>query len=193
MRVEFVKNAFMMVFRNPKYILGAAALSVVLFFIFMIVNNIPFFYSSVSQWGTNPILLITFVLYLAKMIVSNAGIVALIAIVVVSILAAINISMIIYKIRAKNVMQVSIVNASKNTKRRKSFTFLSVGGTFGGALSSGCPACSATLVSLLGISGGLAIFPLKGLELSFVSIIAVLASLYFVSKSLALDCNLCKG
>ncbi|MHB8567120.1 MAG: hypothetical protein ACYC7D_11380 [Nitrososphaerales archaeon] len=190
MRLKFVKNAFLMVFRNQKYILSAAALSVILFFIFIIVNNIPFFISSASEWGTNPILLITFVLYLAKMIVSNAGIVALGAIVAVSILVAINISMIIYRIRTKNVMQDSTVNASGRTKRG-SFA-LSVGGIFGGALSSGCPACSATLITLLGVSGGLAVFPMKGLELSFVSIIAVLASLYFVSRSLAMDCKLCK-
>ena len=42
----------------------------------------------------------------------------------------------------------------------------------GGALTAftpGCPACTTSLSAVLGIVGGLAIFPLQGLEMKFIS------------------------
>lgn len=43
-------------------------------------------------------------------------------------------------------------------------------GTFLGALSVGCPVCGAFLFSLLGIGGGLFIFPFQGLEIKVISL-----------------------
>lgn len=155
---KIIKDAFVTVFRNPKYLLMSAILSFLFFFVFIIANNIPFFMSSVSDWGPNPLLLLSFVQYLAKMIITNSGIAMFVSIIAVSTLSAINISMIVYKL--KTVRKLS----PAQTKKEKGFPF-ALAGTFGGALSSGCPACSATLISLMGVSGGLAIFPFKGLEL----------------------------
>ncbi|MBI4101480.1 MAG: hypothetical protein HY443_00755, partial [Candidatus Nealsonbacteria bacterium] len=43
-------------------------------------------------------------------------------------------------------------------------------GTFLGGLSVGCPVCGAYLASLLGISGGLFVFPFQGLEIKVISL-----------------------
>jgi hypothetical protein len=58
-------------------------------------------------------------------------------------------------------------------------------GTLGGAFAASCSACSTALISLLGISGSLAIFPFGGLEISLLAIILLLVSLYYISKSFA--------
>ncbi|HZS74629.1 MAG TPA: hypothetical protein VFA69_09035, partial [Candidatus Nitrosotalea sp.] len=60
----------------------------------------------------------------------------------------------------------------------------SVGGILGGGFASACSACSATLASIMGAAGGLAIFPLKGLEFSLPSIGILVVSMYFISKGL---------
>lgn len=57
-------------------------------------------------------------------------------------------------------------------------------GTFGGAFSASCAACSTALISLLGLSGGLAILPFGGLEVSLLAIALLLISLYYIAKSL---------
>lgn len=57
-------------------------------------------------------------------------------------------------------------------------------GSFLGALSVGCPVCGAYLASLLGISGGLFIFPFQGLEIKLISLglllFAVFSSVKFI-------------
>jgi len=65
------------------------------------------------------------------------------------------------------------------------------GGIFGGAFSSACTACSTTLASIFGVAGGLAIFPLKGLEISLPSIGILVVSMYFISKGL-MESERCK-
>lgn len=55
-------------------------------------------------------------------------------------------------------------------------------GTFLGGLSIGCPVCGAYLTSLLGISGGLFIFPFQGLEIKVVSLALLLFAIFSASK-----------
>ena len=57
----------------------------------------------------------------------------------------------------------------------------------GGALTAftpGCPACTTSLTAILGIVGGLAIFPLQGLELKFISIIALAFSIWWAMRNI---------
>ena len=91
---------------------------------------------------------------------------------VVAILGGTNIALVVYNIKTQKTM---------NLKK---------GGTsaiFGGALAAftpGCPACTTSLTAVLGIVGGLAIFPLQGLELKFVSIAALSFSIWWAMKSI---------
>jgi len=91
---------------------------------------------------------------------------------VVAILGGTNIALVVYNIKTQKTMNL------KN------------GGTsaiFGGALAAftpGCPACTTSLTAVLGIVGGLAIFPLQGLELKFVSIAALSFSIWWAMRSI---------
>jgi hypothetical protein len=90
---------------------------------------------------------------------------------VVAVLGGINIALVAYNIKAQR-------------------TNLQKGGSsaiFGGALAAftpGCPACTTSLTAVLGIVGGLAIFPLQGLELKFVSIAALSFSIWWAMRNI---------
>ena len=92
--------------------------------------------------------------------------------VIVAVLAGINIALVAYNIKTQR---------AKNMKK---------GGTsaiFGGALTAftpGCPACTTSLSAVLGIVGGLAIFPLQGLELKFITIGALTFSIWWAMRNI---------
>lgn len=67
------------------------------------------------------------------------------------------------------------------------------GGLVAAAVGMGCPICGAFLLSLLGVAGGLTIFPLQGLELKFLSLgLLVGSAVYGASKvNAAMDCREC--
>jgi len=65
------------------------------------------------------------------------------------------------------------------------------GGILGGGFASACSACSTTLASIFGVTGGLVIFPLKGLEISLPSIGILVVSMYFISKGI-MESGKCK-
>ncbi len=58
--------------------------------------------------------------------------------------------------------------------------------SFFGAMSTGCPTCGAFLISVLGIGGGLAVFPFQGLEIKVISLgllsFAIFSSAKAISK-----------
>jgi hypothetical protein len=60
---------------------------------------------------------------------------------------------------------------------------LSGSGVLAGAFASGCPVCGSLLLPLIGISGGLAAFPFRGLELKALAVSLMILSTYFVIKS----------
>lgn len=60
---------------------------------------------------------------------------------------------------------VAIVVLLTRARRGSSTQAGSIVGGFVGAFGAGCPACGAYLLSLLGVSGGLALLPFGGLEL----------------------------
>lgn len=96
---------------------------------------------------------------------------------IISVLFGLNTSIIIYQIRLKN----KIVKDS----------FLSGSGVVAGSFASGCPVCGSLLLPLIGVSGGLAAFPLRGLELKALAVSLTLVSTYFVLKS-SNKCDLCE-
>ncbi len=92
--------------------------------------------------------------------------------VVVAVLAGINIALVAYNIKTQKAM-----NMKKN----------GTGAILGGALTAftpGCPACTTSLSAVLGIVGGLAIFPLQGLELKFISIAALTFSIWWAMRNI---------
>ena len=110
---------------------------------------------------------------LVTLIVSTEYLVASIGLtLVVAILGGINIALVVYNIKTQKTM---------NLKKGGSSAI------FGGALTAftpGCPACTTSLSAILGIVGGLAIFPLQGLELKFISIAALSFSIWWAMRSI---------
>ena len=91
---------------------------------------------------------------------------------IVAILAGINIALVAYNIK---------VQRSNNIKRSGMPAFL--GGTLT-AFTPGCPACTTSLSAVLGIVGGLAIFPLQGLELKLISVAALTFSIWWAMRNI---------
>jgi len=170
MSTVVLKKAFQSVFINPRYVIVSALITLFIFFIFILVNNFSTFVTLLDL-NSPPTLFVEVITNGAANILDSSGISLFASVIVVSILSGITISMIIYKWRM-----------TKSFGGKKNFA--GFGGIFGGAVSSGCSACSATLVSILGVAGGLSIFPLKGLEISLPSIGILVVSMYFISKGL---------
>lgn len=162
--------AVVTVFRHPRYAFAASFLSVLVFFLFILANNLPAFISALKI-TLSPVLLMDVLLNAASNILYGSGIVQFNAVVGVSILSGITISMIGYQI-----------NAVKSFKSKSNVT--GIGGVLGGALSSACAACTTTLISAIGVAGGLSVFPFRGLELSGLSIGLLMMSIYLTSKDI---------
>ena len=92
--------------------------------------------------------------------------------VVVAILAGVNIALVAYNIKMQRANNI-----------KKSGTSAILGGALT-AFTPGCPACTTSLSALLGIIGGLAIFPLQGLELKFISIAALSFSIWWAMRNI---------
>ncbi len=92
--------------------------------------------------------------------------------VVVAILAGVNISLLVYKIKG-----------ATGTNLKKSGGTTIAGSAFA-VFTPGCPACTTPLIVILGAVGGLAVFPLQGLELKIISVGALLFSIYWISRGL---------
>lgn len=177
MNVIVMKSALQIVFRNPAYVVSSILISSFLFFIFILANNFSTFVTVIGL-NASPKLLLDVTTNGASNILYAAGAALFSSIIAVSILSGITISMIIYQLR--------ITRSFGGKKNLAGF-----GGIFGGAFSSACSACSTTLASIFGVAGGLAIFPLKGLEISLPSIGILVVSMYFISKGL-MESERCK-
>ena len=91
---------------------------------------------------------------------------------VVAVLAGINIALVAYNIKTQ-----------RNKNMKKSGTSAVLGGVLT-AFTPGCPACTTSLSAILGIVGGLAIFPLQGLELKLISVGALTFSIWWAMRNI---------
>ena len=172
-----MKNAFQKVFTNTRYVILSIFISFFMFFIFVLTNNFSAF---VTMLEINPSVKLFFEMITngSSNILYAAGPVLFVSIIVVCILSGITISMIAYQFQVRRSF-----GGKKN--------LAGIGGILGGGFASACSACSATLASVMGTAGGLAIFPLNGLEFSLPSIGILVVSMYFISKGLV-DSDRCK-
>ena len=91
---------------------------------------------------------------------------------IVAILAGINIALVAYNIKTQ-----------RNKNMRNSGTSAVLGGALT-AFTPGCPACTTSLSAVLGVVGGLAIFPLQGLELKIISVGALIFSIWWAMRNI---------
>ncbi len=69
---------------------------------------------------------------------------------------------------------------------------LSGSGVIAGAFASGCPVCGSLLLPLIGVSGGLAAFPFRGMELKVFAVSLMFMSTYFLLKNNS-KCDSCEN
>ena len=174
-KVNDIKEALISVFRKPFYMFLAGWLAFLIFSLFIILPNLPIFLQALSIGGF--VLFPKIAFNTINMILEASGKVPLIVMMLVAIIGGINISMIIFKF--------------KTMKQTDGSNVLSLGGLVGSALGAGCPACSTSLLSVLGVAGGLSVLPFKGVEFTLTGLIILLVSLYFISKSIS-NCEECK-
>ena len=91
---------------------------------------------------------------------------------IVAVLAGINIALVAYNIKTQ-----------RNKNMRNSGTSAVLGGALT-AFTPGCPACTTSLSAVLGVVGGLAIFPLQGLELKIISVGALIFSIWWAMRNI---------
>lgn len=173
--VEIKKSLINVFLKKPIYSFWAILIAGLVFTLFIFLTNIPLF---LQAWSVGGIVLLPKVsLNIINTIITVSGKLAIILMAGVSLMAGVNISMILFKLRA--------------TKKISGFNFTSVGGIVGSAFGAGCPACSTSLLSILGVTGGLSVLPLKGLEFTTAGLLILLISFYFISKSISM-CEECR-
>ncbi|MGI0012827.1 MAG: hypothetical protein ACREBU_05190 [Nitrososphaera sp.] len=87
-------------------------------------------------------------------------------------LAGINISLLVFRIKGSRF--IAIKGAGSST---------AFGSTMM-AFTPGCPACTTPLVAVLSAIGGVAVFPLQGLEFKIISSVSLAFSTYWLSRGL---------
>jgi hypothetical protein len=175
-KAKIISNTFRLVFSKFLYIFLAAILSLSVFAIFVFLANIPNFTTAVNATKNLLIVFDVFQTAIANMIFASPLHFTLL--VITTVLVGINFTFLIFKVK---------VAKDANNKS----PLISFGGAFGGALAAGCPACPISLLAILGVSGGLAALPFRGIELSALAITLLIFSLYLIAKSIYF-CKTCK-
>ena len=84
-------------------------------------------------------------------------------------------------------IRTALVSYNIKTQRNKNMKKSGTSAVLGGALTAftpGCPACTTSLSAVLGVVGGLAIFPLQGLELKIISVGALIFSIWWAMRNI---------
>ena len=71
----------------------------------------------------------------------------------------------------------------KNLKKQGNLKLVVGGSTLIGIVGSGCASCGLPILALLCLSGSIAYLPFRGMELSYLSVILLLFSLYQLIKA----------
>lgn len=174
-RLEEIKESLITVFWNrPQYIILASTIAFVIFFLFVFLTNIPIFLQAWSVAGFELFPKVS--LNIIDTILAVSGKLALSLMIAISIMGGVNISMIIFRFV---------------TTKRLGLNFVSIGGLFGSVFGAGCPACSTSLLSLVGVSGGLSVLPFKGIEITSFGLLILLVAFYFTARSISY-CEECR-
>jgi len=159
--VNKILLALKLLVKNPLYLLLALVIALLLFLVYFVVNDLSYYRSalSISRGAWFLWKIFSHHLWLVSQATSSANVVG------------VNLSLTVLRVARTKVF---IGRAG----------FPALAGILGGAVGASCAACSTALISLLGVSGGLALFPFKGLEISLLAIGLLLSALYFIGKSL---------
>ncbi len=163
--------ALKLLFKSPGYLLLSLTIAFLLFVVYFVVNDLALYRSALSINTSFPFLWEVFTNHV-ETISEISGWTSVAAVGLVSLLGGTNLSLIALRTRRTGVF----------VGRTGVLSFL---GSLTGAFAASCSACTTALISVLGVTGGLAVLPFGGLEISLLAIVLLLISLYYVSKSLA--------
>ncbi len=76
-----------------------------------------------------------------------------------------------------------LVSRLKELKRQGKTRLVVGGSSFLGIIGSGCAACGLPVLALLGLSGSVAFLPLRGMELSYFSVLLLLMSFLVLTRT----------
>jgi len=96
-----------------------------------------------------------------------------------SVLFGLNISLLAYKFRQMHKFGLKETGAS-------------VLGVFTGSVGAGCPVCGAVILSFMGVTAGLSIFPLKGLEVQALGVALLGMATFLNARSIIRHCCMVK-
>ena len=71
----------------------------------------------------------------------------------------------------------------KSLKKQGNLRFVVGGSSLLGLVGSGCAACGFPILALLGFGGSVLYLPLKGMELSYLSVLLLLVSFYVLTRT----------
>lgn len=173
---RLVKHSLGLVFGRPFYSGLALTVAILTFSLFVFLTNIPLIAQAIRSYSLLAVMGILGALIVGIDMSAGHTTVALMA--TVAIMVGMNISLLVFKLARL---------------RRSSYKEggTSLAGIVGGVLGAGCPACATGLLASLGVSGGLAIFPFRGLEIKLLSVFILALSQYWLLASIA-DCKSCK-
>jgi hypothetical protein len=174
-----IKETLTVVFTKPKYLVLLPILSFLTLFIFVVLNNIDSFLSLYSAGGIN----LTFDLFFTALgnIEYSSGPFYLAGILVIAVLVGTNFTMLLFKLD-------TVKSQSALSKRNAS----SLAGVILGAFATSCASCATALISIIGLSAGLAVLPLKGFEFVILSISLLTVSNFYMARSLYNECEECR-
>lgn len=170
-----IRLALGLVYEKKRNLLWTGLISILALYIFISVNYLSDLKSVLDVTGSYSLVLQSSINHFFDF--SQAETVKFVAAVLIALLAGVAVTMTAFRFR----------NAKSAEGKGGMAGIL---GIFSGALAASCPACSLALISLLGVSGGLAIFPLGGVEFSFLALGLLLFSIAMISKSLV-ECEEC--
>ncbi|NIT03590.1 hypothetical protein GTO10_01480 [Candidatus Saccharibacteria bacterium] len=162
--------ALKLLLKSPGYLLLVLVLAAALFVVYFVLNDFSLYSSAFTISSELKFLWEVFANHVS-IVAKASGILNVLAVGLVALLGGVNLALTVLRMRKTKVF---IGRAS----------FPGFLGTFGGAFAASCSACSTALISLVGLSGGLAILPFEGLEISLLALVLLLISLYLISKSL---------
>lgn len=172
-----MKEPIFLVLKSPYYLLIAFIVAFLMLAFITLILNISLIFNPIApNYSIFDKALL--VLKLLGGLITNNTLITITILIVTSLLAGINVALLFFKIKT-----LKSVNYKESG--------LGTGGTLTSILASGCSSCGISVLSMIGIAGGLAFLPFGGIELSFLGIILLLFSLYWISKEIT-NCQVCK-
>lgn len=157
------------VLKQPAYALVAMGTAVAMIIISTYLLNLPLIWSMITADWTLPSK-ISLLVKLQGGFITNNTLPALVLLILISTLAGMNLALAIHRWKTQRALSM--------TQKSTCATGVSIG-----VLAAGCSSCGLSILAMIGLAGVIAFLPFQGLELSILSIIILITTLFWLSKN----------